>query len=203
MYDSNVNLRSGDEAMRGACQSTLRHGGQWTNDIVELSPRTFIIITPGELYSILFKGTPEKRESVKAGLYLVTLAPGCRIMDDNWIFKGLTQMNSSIHMSFRAIPVLPLNLPNHVKDKRVWMPMVDPKWGHFHEIKDINLIKLYDIKFDEQALIDLRTISRHISGDGLSLSVIVLVAVVVILIMLFEANMHVSCRVRVTRLGIR
>ena len=177
-----------DEAMPGACQSTLRHGGQWTKDIIELSPGTFIIITPGELYSILCKGIPQKRESAKAGLYLVNLAPRCRIMGDNWFIEGLTQMNSSINMNFRAIPVLPLNLPNRVKDKRVWMPMVDPKWGHFHEIKGINLKKLDEVNLSDQSMIDLGSISHHVSGAALSLSIIVLVAVVVILIIFARRN---------------
>ena len=97
-------------------------------------------------------------------------------------------MNSSINMNFRAIPVLPLNLPNRVKDKRVWMPMVDPKWGHFHEIKGINLKKLNEVNLSDQAMIDLGSINHHVSGAGLSLSIIVLVAFVVILIIFARRN---------------
>ncbi len=66
--------------------------------------RDFIIITPGELYLVLCKVIPEECESVKPGLYLVTLAPVFRIMGNNWFIEGLTQMNSSANMNLDSEP---------------------------------------------------------------------------------------------------
>ena len=181
-------ILTGDVGMRNSCDSVVRRT-TIKNDIHEIVDGTYLVMTAGEKYSLLCEGAPEKRQELTSGLYVVTIASNCKIMGSNWVIEGLRQLNSSVDMMFRNVPIPQINLTEKVQKGKLWPKLTLPGWDKFHGVQKMQLRELTAL--DDTGIDVINTWepkASDVTWSGVGTSIIIAVGLITLIACLIKLS---------------
>ena len=110
--------------------------------VIEFLPGTFVILTHGEMISLLCSGDPEVRLPLLRGAYALRLCQGCHITAKGWYISGIARLSSEPMVDFLVIAVPPLPIMKMIHPATHNRHLNTPIWDAFGEIKNIELYNL-------------------------------------------------------------
>ena len=110
--------------------------------MIEFLPGTFVILTHGEMISLLCSGDPEVRVTLLRGAYALRLRQGCHITAKGWYISGIARLSSAVMVDLSVIAVPPLPIMKMIHPATLNRHLNTPTWDVFGEIKNIELDNL-------------------------------------------------------------
>ena len=130
-----------EETLRNQCKVKLFHAQEPL--LYEQDSGRYILSTQQLVAYQNCKGQPEKKNTLKAGVYSIKIADSCSLKSKNWTLKGIHHAQETYNLTLLPIIVdLVSPLQQHV-------PLLDPKtlqqlpeWNTVDQILAINISKL-------------------------------------------------------------
>jgi hypothetical protein len=145
-------ILTGDDQLRTLCKVTIDKRRVEVSSVDELAPGMFVIVTPGEDYSLHCTGKPEERVKLTIGVYVVNLKSGCRIQGNGWTIVGVITGQGRVDVKFPPVQIAPFLLNEMVSPEALQERLKLPSWSDIAEIKDISLPDLSNIDENEPNL---------------------------------------------------
>ena len=131
-----------EQSLRKQCRVTVAKALTVETTVIEFLPGAFVILTHGEMISLLCSGDPEVRLPLLRGAYTLRLRQGCHVTAKGWYISGIARLSSEHMVDFSVIAVPPLPIMKMIHPATLNRHLNTPTWDAFGEIKNIELDNL-------------------------------------------------------------
>ena len=172
-------ILTGEHSLRKQCRVTVTKALTVETTVIEFLPGTFVILTHGEMISLLCSGDPEVRLTLLRGAYALRLRQGCHITAKGWYISGIARLSSAVMVDISVIAVPPLPIMKMIHPATLNRHLNTPTWNAFGEIKNIALDNLPTVDLGDTDVWE--NYYGHVSLSGAIILGLVILVVIYIL----------------------